>query len=830
MPTTTRTLHRLCGSLLPAILLASHAALAAPVYSTAAHDATIRGASSDAGLESAISQLQAWASTSLSDAQRLRVRSDLVVLHERTGNARVALGIAREAGLQRLPDYALQSAFAAARSLPDLEAESALVQQMLKRAPRSPQARLREVYWLMDSSQFDRADEKLRSLETAKPGDRALRLEVLRARLALANTREDWRQALAASESILELSPRDPEAQRERVFLLARQGGAASALAGLPPQALSDQERSSLRQQAGGQRLGWAVVARGQEKGPRRFDAIDAVLADNSAQLADLDTGMLAMPQQERDELRRRLWADRLVALNARARYRDTTDLYEKLRHHGIPVPYYALSEAAGAYQAQRRSELAVPLYEQALREGGDQISMPSQTHVGLVYAYVDTGRFGDADRLLDRLEAASPPLIRQSPEPGRPNPEFGEMRRLRALIDLYTDRPKQAEQRFLKLSELAPFNAGIRAGQARTEQLREHPEAALRRYGQLLADHPEDVDARAGHAVAQMGAGQLRDGGATARRLGEEHPESAPARYAARMQRELFAPNLKVDASFGDGDGTLADRDWRALMRLESALIEGRWRAFVEHFLGRGETSLGDHTRNRTGVGLSWRQDRWDAEAQVTQANDGPHRSGVAAKLGYRASDAWRLTASLDSNSNEVPWKAYIAGVNGSEYGLGADYIVNESRRYQASWRHLDYTDGNRRDALGLGWTERWHSAPRTQFETTLGADWAGNSNDGVAYFAPESETSLWLRARGQLLSWKRDDRVFLQRLEGTGGQYFQQGYGSGALWDMRYEHVWTMGETWLLRYGIGQSWHPYDGDRERRRYGYVGLAIPFE
>ncbi len=834
MPTTKRNPLRLCGPLLPAVLLASHTAFAGalPNYSSAAHDSTIRTASG-AGpqdVDQAITQLQAWNAARLSDPQRLRVRADLIVLLERAGRPRDALAVAGEADLKQLPDYALQSAFAAARSLPDLEAEATLVAEMLRRAPRSHMARLREVYWLMDAGRLEAADEKLKALETAQIRDRATRLNVLRARLALADTRSDWQAALGAAESILELEPKDIEAQRQRAFILARHGGAPSAIDGLPKDVLSDGERAGLRQQAAGQRIGWAVAARDQDKSARRFEAIDAALADNEAQLAALDMGGLAMPQQQRDDLRLRLWSDRLVALNARARYRETTDLYEKIHRHGIPLPYYALSEVAGAYQAQRRSELAVPLYEQALREGGSNIPVPSQTHVGLVYAYVDVGRFEDADRLLDILEAASPPTIRQSPERGRPNPQFGEIRQLRALIDLYTDRPKQAERRFLQLSELAPFSASVRAGQARTAQLREHPEAALELHEQILADHPDDIDLQAGYAVAQMGAGRLREGGATAQRLGPEHPEKAPARYASRVQRELFAPNLRIDAGFGEGNGTIADRDWRILTRLESALIEGRWRAFFEHFYGHGETDIGEHSRNRSGVGMSWRHDRWEVEAQATQASGGPHRTGAAASLGYRASDSWRLSASLDTNSNEVPWKAYITGINGTEYGLGADYIVNESRRYQAGWRHMDYTDGNQRDGLSLSWTERWHSAPRTQFETTLGGDWAGNSDDGVAYFAPESESSLWLRARGQLLSWKRDDRVFVQRLEGTGGQYFQQGYGSGSLWDMRYEHLWSIGETFLLRYGVGQSWHPYDGDRERRRYGYIGLAIPFQ
>ncbi len=703
---------------------------------------------------------------------------------------------------------------------------------MLQRDPSNGPGRVRQVYWLMDAGRLMEADAALAGLKAdpAVRADAGLHLEVQRVRLALADVKEDWREALAASEAIVRIAPDDVEAQRRRVWLIADHGGAVTAAETAAASTLFDAtEHAHLQQQAAGQKLSWGIATRGVRPAPQRYDGIDASLEDIDHQLEALDSADVDIAPEERDVLRSRLWADKLVGLVARARYEDAARLYESLHRDGRVIPAYGLSAAAGAHQQLRRSDWAVSLYEQALSEAGDEIPMPSDTHVGLVYAYIDTGRFEQADRLLSALEAVTPPLIRQSPEPGRPNPEFGEIRNLRALIDVYSDRPRDAAARGLTLSQLAPFSASIRSSEARIAQLREHPEAAIARHEQTLTDHPEDLGARTGYAVALMDAGRLREGGALARQMARDYPDFAPARYADRVWRAVAAPRLRMDASFGRGDGTLANREWQVLTRIEAPLLRGRWKPFVEHYRGRAETDAGNHLRHRTGVGTVWRDDRWETEIQAHQANEGPRHGGIAASVGYRAGDAWRLSASVDSNSNDVPWKAFVADINAAAYQLGAGYVVDESRRFDGQLQMLDYTDGNRRDGVAVSWTERWHSAPRTRIETTLGSDWSRNERSDVAYFAPESEASVWLRSGFQLLSWKLDDRVFLQRLEVTGGQYFQRDYGSAPLWSLSYEHQWTVGRDWLLRYGIGTGQHAYDGEQERRRFGFASVVIPF-
>jgi len=74
--------------------------------------------------------------------------------------------------------------------------------------------------------------------------------------------------------------------------------------------------------------------------------------------------------------------------------------------------------------------------------------------------------------------------------------------------------------------------------------------------------------------------------------------------------------------------------------------------------------------------------------------------------------------------------------------------------------------------------------------------------------------------------LTWRRYQRSFSQRVTYTFGRYWQDGFAPGALGDIRYEHTWRDDSHVSLKYGVGFGFHPYDGNREDRRYGYLNLA----
>uniref|UniRef100_UPI000D3FA00B poly-beta-1,6 N-acetyl-D-glucosamine export porin PgaA n=1 Tax=unclassified Variovorax TaxID=663243 RepID=UPI000D3FA00B len=636
------------------------------------------------------------------------------------------------------------------------------------------------------------------------------------------------------------LGPTQRVVRRENAFALDGMGSPTEALAQAEaaertaPGSFSGFELASLRQQALGQRLRWAIGERNQRAGEGaagRFERIDELLPLYEPELQAAEGHAAEAGWQA---LYLRLYADHLTALSARGRFAEVTAGYAQwqARHPDAPLPYYALSDVAGAYQQQRRSDLAVPLYEQALRSGGDAIPVPSDTHTGLVYAYLDTARFDDAESLLRQLEAATPPLLRLTPEQGRANPEYAEVSNLRALYQLYTERPWQAETSFRGLTSLAPLNSGFRAGLAETMKLRDKPDEALGRYRETLVDHPWDVPARAGYAGALFDAGEIRAGRELTDSLQAEAPESIAVRNAVAQRDTLRAPRLDVDADAGQGHGAsvLADRDWRVDAKLSSPLWDDRWRLFFRQVFARGDTSLGNAELSRSGIGVEYLQGRWQASAELHQADRGRYRTGVALGLDYRASDAWRWSARFDSNSLDTPWKARLAGVGARSLELGGTYVVNESRAFTARVERMDFSDGNGRDALGLGWRERLVSGPRFQLEGTLSGETARYARQDVAYFAPRGESALQVGLTAKYLGWKRDDQRFSHVAGLEAGSYRQQGFGSGALWSVRYGHEWVFGRSATLAYGLGIASHPYDGVRERRRFVYLNLSVPFQ
>ncbi|WP_198083329.1 hypothetical protein [Variovorax sp. E3] len=471
-----------------------------------------------------------------------------------------------------------------------------------------------------------------------------------------------------------------------------------------------------------------------------------------------------------------------------------------------------------------------MPLYEAAVAKGGADLPMPDDIYFGLIYAYQDTGRFEDAEALLKRLEEATPALMRLTPEAGRPNGQYTDVSGMRGLLQLYTDRAALAQQSFSTLTREAPLNAGYAYGAGQTERLREHPEAAVARFEAQAADQPYDISARAGHIEALLDAGEFRQARERAESLAADVPETAELRDVQRKRRAITGPRLDVEAEASSGGAAIANHEWRIDSRLSSGLIDDRWRVFYDQTLGRGTTDIGNANWARGGLGLSWQQGRWLAEGVLQHANSGPYRNSVAGRIDYRASDAWRLSATYDGDSKELPWKARVTGVGAHETGAGVGYVVNESRRFDLQWQRLDFSDGNQRNGLELGWRERWVSTPRFQLETRLGAGTSRSRDIDTPYFNPSSDTTVQLAVRAQWLNWKRDDRQFFQAVELTGGNYRQAGFGSGPLWSLRYEHRWDLGPKFTLRYGLSISGHPYDGARERQRGVFLNLSMPLQ
>jgi biofilm PGA synthesis protein PgaA len=808
-------------------------------YSPLAHDRLI--AALRAGQLSpaqTLAQLAAWQATAPDAAARARLQSDRVVVAAQNGEHALALAAAREAGVDALAPYALEPLMAAARAGGDTALQGQTVARFAALNPGSWQARVHTVMWQIDSRDLAGAQRGLDALAAAPRGTTAQRVAVLELRGALAEAREDTAAALRHYQDLLTLDPDHRHALRSEVLLTAQLGSPGAALVSAQPNLalFSALELAGLRQAALGERLRWALSQRDQRPNdPQRFDALDAMLRDAQTLATTLTTPPPATDAAGWQRVQVRLDADRVMALFERGRYAETLALHTAMTgRYPAPLPWYATAAAAGAHAQLRRPDLAVPLYEAALRDGGAAVRVPSDIHVGLVYAYLDTARFTQADALLADLMSRTPPLLALSPEAGRPNDDYANLLGLRALVALYTDRLDQAEQDFNQLAALAPMNAAYGVGQARVLRARDKPDAALRAFESALANQPESLDAQAGYAEALFDTGDLRAARLRVNALARQHPDNASVRSAVRTRDTVMSPRLDVDLRAGRDGGTLSNRDATLQARLSSGWRDDsaghNWRVYGRQWLGRADTGGSKVRAARSGLGLDWQVPRWRLQAELHQSTTDPRRTGLALAAGWHASDHWRLSAHLDSNAWDIPWRARQAGTTGREVGAGVTYVVNESRRFAVQAQQTHYSDANRRNSAGASWYERWYSGPRLQLQTTLASDTARNALQNVPYFSPSGELGVALDARAQWLTWKRDDRRFVQALEAGTGRYRQDGFGGGATQHVRYAHEWAWGPGNSLRYGLGSSVHPYDGVRERRHEVFVqfSMALP--
>jgi biofilm PGA synthesis protein PgaA len=785
----------------------------------------------------ALTQLKAWLAMPLSDAQRQRAVSDAVMIAVNDRQFAEAVALGREQSPARLHDYALGPLAGAARRMQDLAQQGETVAVWRARLPAARAPRIHEAYWRLDSGDTAGARDIHRALVEPAPAEDVERVAWLELHASIARAEGHPLQALAAYTEIAALQPARRDAQREVAFLMASNGAASAAFDDAEaaerahPGTFSALALSTLQHQALAQQLRWAVRERDELMGAARVVALDKVLAQQQGALARIDASAPRAEPADTEAwrtLRLRLACDRLLALVERGRPSDAIAQYEMLRESGADLPPYALGAAARAFAEERRSAEAVPLFEAAVAAGDANLPVPDPLYLGLAYAYLDTGRFEEADALLTRIEAATPALMRLAPEAGRPNDQYTDINGMRGKLLLYGDRHALAQGRFALLTGEAPLNAEFAAGAGLAERLRDHPEAALARFEALAADQPHDIGARAGHVEALLDAGEFAEARRRAASLEADAPDTAQVRELDRTRRAFTGPRLEVDAEGSTGGGAIADREWRVDSRLSSGLIDDEWRIFYDQSLGRGDTSIGNARWARSGIGLNWQRGRWLAEGAVQRSNAGPYRSSVAGRLDYRAGDAWRLSGTFDGDSKELPWKARVAGIGARETGAALSHVVDEARRFDLQWRRLDFSDGNLRNGLDFTWHERWVSTPRFQLETRLGAGASRSRQQEVPYFSPSSDASAQLTVRAQWLNWKSDDRQFFQAIEASAGRYHQAGFGAGPLWALRYEHKWALGPKLTLRYGLGISSHPYDGVRERQRSVFMNLSMP--
>jgi biofilm PGA synthesis protein PgaA len=766
-------------------------------------------AARDGRLSEAIEALQQLAS-----AGDVPARHDLVVVLGWAGRSRDAIDLyERIAAAGGAPDYVQRSAAAAYRNEKRFAEAETLARGGLRARPLDAQwARLLSGV-LTDSGRGAEAVALMERKFDGNPDDAENWIALGNAAASVPDPFTALRAYAQASR--LQPSNREAAAAASRVMSGLGAPFGAAQLAPLAPLAL--------RVDQAGRRVRWAAQLEPPSTA-RRFEATDDALAE----IDRLTLEWRATPGAD-PALSVHLRFDQTVALRQRERWLDALSAAAALRADGVNLPGYVRLAEADALLALRRPEDALIAYNEVLQADGTN----RDAMLGRFYAEIETEDFDAAFSAADALIARETDSRQRPFDPKPlPNRDWLDARILAANARNYADMQAEAWRRMKPLADGAPAlaylrsalasvaaargwarladeeihiassleadNRGIESGLAESAMRRQRWPEARERIAALMADFPEDgAVQRAAHDLAAHDLAELEAGMALRHESGNAQA----------------APGSGIDA----------------YLRLRSQPIAELWRATAAAERMTARPPEGDAVRIRYGLGAQYRGPdvQFDASAWTNL--------GTLQKAGLSAAGAWTpddhlwFGAEAQSFAAETPLRALLYGITASSIGASGSYSWDESRSVSAALRMLDFSDGNQRRTIALGGFQRLVAEPHLKLDLRPSLYASSNSLPGAPYFNPSRDALVLIGLEADHVAWRRYERSFSQRLVVNAGSYWQQGYASGAVGGLRYEHVWHNNPLTEWRYGIELDRSRYDGVPERTAILFANLDHHF-
>jgi biofilm PGA synthesis protein PgaA len=497
--------------------------------------------------------------------------------------------------------------------------------------------------------------------------------------------------------------------------------------------------------------------------------------------------------------------------------------LYERLELEGVEVPAWSLIAAADAYLYLEQPESAIPIYLEVLRKDPSNPNVP----LSLFYAYEDLNDHDAALATIDAYAASQPVWTTDANAGGIvPNGRKANADITAAMGRAYADRLADAQRELERMSSAAPANLGLHGSLGSVYLWRGWPERAKREFDQLIAAEPEGRIGRVGKASTMLTAREFPDAESEIDSLRADFPEN---KHVQRLQRRWEIINRReayneTRVGFADGrdfDGSSVANDFY----LFASPMAYNFRPYLHDHLATADVREGVAFDHRMGVGLEYAAPKVVARTEVFQGladNDGTGWSGTAR---WFVDDHWQVSGNAAVNTMDVPLRGIRAGVDGEQVGGGVTYRWHESQEAGVAYNHFFFSDGNDRDAWNGYFARRLITGPYHKLTATLGAYTSSNSRNDVIYFSPERDYSTSLTVEHLWNAYRRYERKFNQRIAGTVGGYWQEGFDAGPLWSVLYEHQWALDDTLGFNYGYVHNRRVYDGvgEDEDALYGNV-------
>jgi len=623
---------------------------------------------------------------------------------------------------------------------------------------------------------------------------------------------------------------------RKSVLGLATSGGAIRALEEakarpdvFTPVDIAQIEELAIRQQVRGGRAKVRSMTSAD-----RFDALDAAIR----QADEFDARLPKTPEYA--QVRASLAADRTVAYAARGRMEDAVAAYETIPQ-GSEVSVEALSAVGDAYSYLQQPARSEVVYRRAIEQSkstpADAATLGYQygTHTrlidlreGLFYALTDQNKYTQAQQVLDDIKHDLPPAGQvHSWDPA--NEDYLRYYRLLAQYQIYVGQTAVGMAGLKRLEDQVPFNSEVRNAQADATLGMSQTRRARDMYSATLTDHPDNIETLAGLGRASLALGDY----ASARRINDAFddtfPENGSVRSFKRDYAAYRAPVLSVEVNGEHGNSAVAENAFSIDTTLYSPPIYDNWRVFADTFFAHANTDIGNMNRIRSGVGGDYRNGPLTVTGEATRSMGGDGRTGGNGEVSFAFNDYLSATAGVDSDSNSLPWKAYVQHIWGKTAQVAFNFTDGNQRSASLSYSAARYSDSNFNQEIAVSGTQRVFTAANQLVNLSVNLNTGSNTISNAAYFAPSRDYTGEVVAMHQWAVWRSGEKALLQRIYLTVGAYNERGFGTSAEFGARIEHAWTFSHDVALTYGLGVLSHTYDGSRETSGVAYATLTVPF-
>lgn len=501
------------------------------------------------------------------------------------------------------------------------------------------------------------------------------------------------------------------------------------------------------------------------------------------------------------DELRNAK-LDRVRALTLANRYDEAAELFESL---GDPenLPLYGIMHGADLYARRHEPERAEVLLNIAAKLQPNSRELLSAQF----YNQLDLEKYEDAEQTLKQLRENS------SDESTQRDTEI-----LSAMFAAYQNHLQEAQARLEKLQSLDPDNADIQLRLAQIYRWRGWPRRSLSAYRAAQERGADSISAKVGEIAALNDVHAFKEADEQLQGLvgaAPNHPEVMRAQDEQAM-RDRWDYSAEVLAGKSTDSPVTGGGDIAFEQKLYSPLQAKQFRAFVHQRYDWADFSEGSGKANRLGIGGDYRSPSVDAAVEIG------HRSpsgdvGLTVDGEWKFDDHLSVFGEVQTDSDQVPLRALNAGIDGYSATMGARYRFENGHAVRASYSRAEFSDDNRRDAISAQYEQRLFTGAHHQLSGIVQGYYSDNSaGDDVPYFNPGNEKSFGVVLKYDGILWRRYERNLSHYVRLGAANYMQQGFDSGAIWDVEYGQRWQLDQTLSFNYGLQYRSRIYDGSRE--------------